>query len=304
MKTQLLERDVRVFCVTADSFPDGVKAAWQKLHSIVPMSGSRTFYGLSRMENGKIVYKPAVEEATPGEGEKYGCETVTIAKGEYLAEALPNWRGYEHRFVEIFRELFSDPRIDRSGWCVEKYIGEKEALCMIRMDDAKAGYSAAGQAQKIAPFLWLNGNVAEALDFYTSVFKNSKVVNARRIPPAVAGGKERVMSAVFQLEGLEFMALDAGPQFKFTPAVSFFVKCKSQEEVDDLWDKLTANGGAPGRCGWLVDPFGVSWQIIPDALGKYLGDPDPAKAKRALDAMMKMNKIDIAELEKANRGEG
>ncbi len=148
----------------------------------------------------------------------------------------------------------------------------------------------AGQ-QKITPFLWFNGNVEEALNFYTSVFKNSKVVNVRRM-----GGK--IFTATFQLEGLEFMALDGGPHYSFTPAVSFFVKCKTQEEVDDLWEKLSA-GGRKDRCGWLVDPFGVSWQIIPDALGQLLGDPDPVKSKRVLDAMLQMTKIDISKLKEA-----
>jgi predicted 3-demethylubiquinone-9 3-methyltransferase (glyoxalase superfamily) len=146
--------------------------------------------------------------------------------------------------------------------------------------------------QKITPFLWFNGNVEEALNFYTSVFKNSQIVNVRRMG-------DKIFTATFQLEGLEFMALDGGPHFSFTPAVSFFVKCKTQEEVDDLWEKLST-GGRKDRCGWLVDPFGVSWQIIPDALGQLLGDPDPVKSKRVLDAMLQMTKIDISKLKEAH----
>ncbi|MFL9485187.1 VOC family protein [Chitinophagaceae bacterium LWZ2-11] len=148
--------------------------------------------------------------------------------------------------------------------------------------------------QKITPFLWFDGNVEEAVDFYTSTFKNSKIINKRH-----HGGK--VFTATFQLEGQEFMALDGGPQFKFSHAVSFFVKCKTQEEVDELWEKLSA-GGEQEQCGWLKDKFGLSWQIIPDALGKFLSDPDPAKSQRAMRAMLKMHKIDIQLLQDAYDG--
>jgi predicted 3-demethylubiquinone-9 3-methyltransferase (glyoxalase superfamily) len=147
-------------------------------------------------------------------------------------------------------------------------------------------------SQKIAPFLWFNGNVAEAIDLYTSVFKNSKTIYASR-----AGDK--VMTAKIQLEGVDFMLLDGGPMYAFTPAISFFVNCETQEEVDDLWEKLIANGGKPDRCGWLKDKFGVSWQIIPTTLGKLLNDPDPIKSKKVLNAMLQMNKIDIQQLKDA-----
>ena len=146
--------------------------------------------------------------------------------------------------------------------------------------------------QKITPFLWYNGQVEEAMNFYVSIFKNSKVKNISRF-----GGN--VMSATFELEGQEFMALNGGPHFSFTPAVSFFVKCKTQEEVDNFWTKLLEGGGKEEQCGWLKDRFGLSWQIIPDALGEYLTDKDPEKAQRAMQAMMKMQKIDIGLLKKA-----
>ncbi|AMR30837.1 hypothetical protein A0256_05070 [Mucilaginibacter sp. PAMC 26640] len=151
--------------------------------------------------------------------------------------------------------------------------------------------------QKITPFLWFNGNVGEAIDFYTSVFKNSAIKNVNRLPDDLTG-RGKVLTATFELEGIEFMILDGGDYYKLNPAVSFFVKCKDQAEVDELWDKLGAEG-QPMRCGWITDKFGVSWQIIPDALGKLMGDADPEKAQRVMHAMMKMVKIEVAGLEAA-----
>jgi len=152
--------------------------------------------------------------------------------------------------------------------------------------------------QKIAPFLWFDGNAEEAMNFYVSLFKNSKVGKVTRYGEAGPGPKGSVMSATFQLEGQDFCALNGGPQFKFTPAISFFVNCETQEEVDALWEKLSA-GGRKDRCGWLQDRFGVSWQIIPSVLGKLLGDPDPEKSKRVMMAMLQMDKIDIKRLQDA-----
>lgn len=149
--------------------------------------------------------------------------------------------------------------------------------------------------QKITPFLWFDGKAEEAMNFYTSVFKNSKVTN-------VAKAGDQVMSATFELEGQEFIALNGGPMFSFTPAVSFFVKCDSQQEIDEFWTKLTADGGVPERCGWLKDKFGLSWQVVPNVLGQLIGDKDPAKAQRAVQAMMQMNKLDIETLKKAHAG--
>jgi predicted 3-demethylubiquinone-9 3-methyltransferase (glyoxalase superfamily) len=152
---------------------------------------------------------------------------------------------------------------------------------------------------KITPFLWFDDKAEEAMNFYVSIFKNSKVGSVTRYGDAGPGPKGTVMSARFQLDGQDFFALNGGPLFKFTEAISFFVNCETQEEVDDLWEKLTAGGGAPQRCGWLKDKFGLSWQIIPKALGEMLGDKDPKKSQRVMQAMLQMNKIDIQRLKEA-----
>jgi predicted 3-demethylubiquinone-9 3-methyltransferase (glyoxalase superfamily) len=147
--------------------------------------------------------------------------------------------------------------------------------------------------QKIAPFLWFDGKAEEAMNFYTSIFKNSKIGKVIR-----QGDTGPVMSVTFELEGQEFMALNGGSMFTFSPAISFFVKCETQEEVDDLWAKLSA-GGETQRCGWLKDKFGVSWQIIPTVLGAMLQDKDPEKSKRVMEAMLKMVMLDIKLLKQA-----
>ena len=152
--------------------------------------------------------------------------------------------------------------------------------------------------QKITPFLWFDGNAEEAANFYISIFKNSKMGKISRYGDAGPGPKGSVMSVTFQLEDQEFFALNGGPHFKFTPAISFFVNCETQQEVDDLWEKLSA-GGRTDRCGWLQDKFGLSWQIIPTVLGQLLGDKDPQRAKRAMQAMLQMTKIDIDKLQQA-----
>ncbi|OHC79157.1 MAG: hypothetical protein A3H24_01100 [Rhodoferax sp. RIFCSPLOWO2_12_FULL_60_11] len=152
--------------------------------------------------------------------------------------------------------------------------------------------------QKITPFLWFDSQAEEAMNFYVSIFRNSKVLTVNRYGDAGPGPKGTVMTANFLLDGQEFVALNGGPQYKFTPAISFVVNCESQQEVDDLWDKLSA-GGREDPCGWLQDKFGVSWQIVPSVLVKLLSDPDPVKAQRVMAAMMKMKKIDIAALKRA-----
>jgi predicted 3-demethylubiquinone-9 3-methyltransferase (glyoxalase superfamily) len=152
--------------------------------------------------------------------------------------------------------------------------------------------------QKITPFLWFNDNAEEAIHFYNSIFKNSKTVSVTRYGEGGPAPKGTLMSATFELEGQTFMALNGGPQFNFTPAVSFFVNCETQEEVDELWEKLT-EGGKEGRCGWLEDKYGVSWQIIPSILGEMLQDEDAGKAKNVMEAMLQMNKIDINALKQA-----
>lgn len=147
--------------------------------------------------------------------------------------------------------------------------------------------------KKITPFLWFDTQAEEAMNFYVSIFKNSKVLG---VTPGPDG---RAMSVSFELEGQELIALNAGPQFKFNEAISLFVDCETQAEVDELWEKLTANGGEESMCGWLKDKYGLSWQIIPKGLGQMLNDSDPAKAQRVMQAMLKMNKIDLAGLEQA-----
>jgi predicted 3-demethylubiquinone-9 3-methyltransferase (glyoxalase superfamily) len=152
--------------------------------------------------------------------------------------------------------------------------------------------------QRITPFLWFDEQAEEAMNFYVSIFKNSKVGRVTRYGEAGPGAKGSVMSATFQLEGQEFMALNGGPHFSFTPAISFFVNCETQEEVDELWKKLSA-GGKTDRCGWLKDKYGLSWQIIPSALGRLMGDTNAAKAQSVMKAMLEMDKIDIARLQQA-----
>ncbi len=152
--------------------------------------------------------------------------------------------------------------------------------------------------QKIVPFLWFDGNAEEAVNFYVSIFQNSKVLSMTRYGEAGPGPKGSVMSATFQLEGQDFYALNGGPLYKFTPAISLFVNCETQQEVDALWGELTA-GGREDRCGWLTDKFGLSWQIIPSVLGRLLGDKDPVKANRVMQAMLQMAKIDIKGLQQA-----
>ncbi len=152
--------------------------------------------------------------------------------------------------------------------------------------------------QKITPFLWFNDQAEQAAKFYTSIFKNSKLGSISRYGEGSPGQPGKVMSATFQLAGQEFMALNGGPEFTFSPAISFFVNCETQEEVDEYWERLS-EGGEKQNCGWLKDKFGVSWQIIPTVLGKLLGDMDAQKSQRVMQAMLKMYKIDIKELQMA-----
>ena len=152
------------------------------------------------------------------------------------------------------------------------------------------------QMQKITPFLWFDTEAEEAAKFYVSVFRNAKMGEVAHY------GDGRVLTAAFELDGIRFVGLNGGPHFKFNEAVSFSIDCKIQDEVDYYWDKLTAAGGAPGQCGWLKDKFGVSWQVVPDAMPRLLMDPDRAKANRAMQAMMKMTKIVVADIEAAARG--
>jgi len=152
--------------------------------------------------------------------------------------------------------------------------------------------------QKIAPFLWFDDKAEEAMNFYVSIFKNSKIVSISRYGEGGPGPKGTVMTGTFELEGQKFMALNGGPHFKFSPAISFFVNCETQTEVDALWEKLSA-GGEKQRCGWVTDKFGVSWQIIPAALGKMLSDADPVRSRNVMKAMLQMDKIDVDQLKQA-----
>ena len=153
--------------------------------------------------------------------------------------------------------------------------------------------------KKITPFLWFNGQAEEAVNFYVSVFKNSSIGRVKRYGDAGPGPKGSVMSVEFQLDGQDFIALNGGPQFTFTPAVSFFVNCETQEEVDELWEKLSA-GGQIQHCGWLQDKYGLTWQIVPAVLGRLLEDKDPANAKRVMQAMLQMVKLDAQALQRAS----
>ena len=155
--------------------------------------------------------------------------------------------------------------------------------------------------QKITTFLWFNNNAEEAANYYTSIFKNSKILDVSRYGDAGPGPKGSVMVVKFQLAGQEFVALNGGPQFKFTEAISLMVNCESQQEIDELWRKLTA-GGEESQCGWLKDKFGLSWQIVPTELGKLMSAKDPAKANRVMQALLQMKKLDIAKLEQAAEG--
>ncbi len=152
--------------------------------------------------------------------------------------------------------------------------------------------------QKITPFLWFDGKAEEAMRFYTSIFRNSKIGSITRYGDAGPGPKGTVMTATFHLDGQEFIALNGGPQFRFSPAISFVVNCETQEEVDELWEKLSA-GGQTQQCGWLMDRYGVSWQIVPTVLGQLVQDKDPAKSARVVQAMLAMEKLDIGLLKKA-----
>lgn len=150
--------------------------------------------------------------------------------------------------------------------------------------------------QKISPFLWFDGNAEEAMNFYTSIFSDSKIESIHR-----SGPEGKVISGTFVLGGVRYMALNGGPHFKFTPALSLYVNCETQEEVDSLWAKLS-EGGQPQRCGWVQDKFGLSWQIIPSILGELLNSTDRVKAARAMNAMLGMQKLDIAALKQAYEG--
>jgi len=152
--------------------------------------------------------------------------------------------------------------------------------------------------QKITPFLWYDDKAEEAANFYISIFKNSKIIRITRNGEGGPGPKGTVMSVIFQLDGQEFFALNGGPYYTFSPAISFFVDCETQQEIDEFWEKLS-EGGKIQQCGWLQDKFGVTWQIVPSLLGKFLNDKDPNKSKKVMAAMLQMTKLDIKTLQQA-----
>lgn len=156
--------------------------------------------------------------------------------------------------------------------------------------------------RRIHPFLWFDNQAEEAMNFYVSVFRNSKIGEVVRYGDGGPGPKGGVMTASFELDGQPFTALNGGPAFNFTEAVSFSVDCRDQAEIDEYWNKLTADGGVSSQCGWLKDKYGLSWQIVPSELGVLLGDPDRAKGQRAMEAMLQMTKIDLARLRRAHAG--
>lgn len=156
--------------------------------------------------------------------------------------------------------------------------------------------------QKITPCLWFDDQAEEAMNHYISIFKNSKVLSVMRWPKGSGDSEGKVLVTYFELDGVQFQALNGGPQFKFTEAVSLSIDCKTQEEVDYFWDRLIEGGGEPSQCSWLKDKFGVSWQVVPEQLPRLLLDPDTEKAGRVMQAMMQMTKIDIAKIEEAARG--
>ena len=151
---------------------------------------------------------------------------------------------------------------------------------------------------QITPFLWFDYQAEEAAEFYVSVFENSRILDVSREGEPDVDVPGRVTSVTFELDGRRLIAFNGGPAFSFSPAISFFVDCETQTEVDERWEKLSA-GGQPGQCGWLTDRYGVSWQIVPTILGRLLSDPDPARAQRVAEAMLKMGKLDIAGLQAA-----
>jgi predicted 3-demethylubiquinone-9 3-methyltransferase (glyoxalase superfamily) len=155
--------------------------------------------------------------------------------------------------------------------------------------------------QKISPFLWFDDQAEQAASLYTSVFRDSRIISIARYGEAGPGPKGQAMTVSFQLEGQDFTALNGGPAFKFTPAISLFVNCGTQDEVDGLWERLS-EGGKEGQCGWLEDRFGVSWQIVPAVLAELLSGSDPKRVQRVMEAMLRMTKLDIAGLEKADKG--
>ena len=157
-------------------------------------------------------------------------------------------------------------------------------------------------SQKITPSLWFDMNAEEAANFYVDLFDDARILDVTRYPEGTPGPAGEVMTVEWELNGQKFVGINGGPQFQFSEAVSFMISCKDQDEVDYYWDRLTADGGEEGQCGWLTDRFGLAWQVVPEGMDEVFNDPDPAKAERSMAAMMKMKKLDVAELRAAAEG--
>jgi predicted 3-demethylubiquinone-9 3-methyltransferase (glyoxalase superfamily) len=157
-------------------------------------------------------------------------------------------------------------------------------------------------SQKITPSLWFDMNAEEAANFYVDLFDDARILDVTRYPEGTPGPAGEVMTVEWELNGQKFVGINGGPQFQFSEAVSFMISCKDQDEVDYFWDRLTADGGKEGQCGWLTDRFGLAWQVVPEGMDEVFNDPDPAKAERSMAAMLKMKKLDIAELRAAAEG--
>jgi predicted 3-demethylubiquinone-9 3-methyltransferase (glyoxalase superfamily) len=174
--------------------------------------------------------------------------------------------------------------------------------CTVDLSPSRSTSDRGEHMQKITPFLWFDNQAEQAMNFYVSIFKNSKVLGVSRYGDAGPGPKGSVMTANFQLDGQQFSALNGGPHFKFTEAISFVVNCETQQEIDELWSKLTAGGGKESECGWLKDRFGLSWQIVPTALNTLLREGSPEQSQRVMSALLKMKKLDIQRLKDAYNG--
>src|SRR6266480_674647 len=209
----------------------------------------------------------------------------------------PTARGFRRRSSTICRRFGSASAL--SVACTAHIYSCRNIPVKVYIGSTKIGEKKSGRSmQKITTFLWFNDQAEEAMKFYVSIFKNAKVLSVTRLPEGTPGPNGKVITGSFQIEGQEFMVLNGGPQFPFTEAISLYVNCETQDEVDELWEKLSA-GGSKDRCGWLKDKYGLSWQIIPTALGRMLRDKDPQKAGRVMQAMLQMSKIDIAGLKRA-----
>jgi predicted 3-demethylubiquinone-9 3-methyltransferase (glyoxalase superfamily)/uncharacterized protein YndB with AHSA1/START domain len=262
--------------------------------------GGRSRYVMRGPDGAEYPVKGVFREVVPPERivttdefeEGYDYDNLDLPKGVILTVLFEDLGGRTRLTLRIAHPTVEDRRKHEAMGVIAGW--ESTFGCL-------ADYLAARRGQKITPFLWFDGNAEEAANFYVSVFPDSGVVSVLRYGDAGPGPKGAVMLVTFRLAGQTFHALNGGPTFKFTEAVSLFVDCKTQEEVDDLWARLSA-GGSESHCGWLKDKYGLSWQVIPSALMEMHRDPDPAKSRRVMEAMRGMGKIDLAGLRRAYDG--